>query len=283
MTQTWRSDRTRQEALATIFDAPEIIFFDTETTGLKPESDYIIEIAALKCRMSEGVQLTEIDRLYQNFKPPFAISQKISDLTGITNEYLADQPSFEAFFPKLQSFFGNHPVIAAYNTPFDSAFMKSSYNRLGKNFVTSGEIDILEMARDCIGNKEVKNFKLASVAALFGLDDAKFHSAIDDILVTKNLFDVLFKSYLDKDVPSTNNLPKPQIISVSYYDKYQLRRIYVETDVGTVYFDLRIKCWGTKDVDLSTIDMEYVEQSAWRLTGATVQKEFEKFKGKITA
>ena len=283
MTQTWRSGRTRQEILETLFNAPEIIFFDTETTGLKPESDYIIEIAAIKCKMTEGVQLVEIDRLYQNFEPPFAISEKISELTGLTNEYLAGMTSFESFFPKLANFFGAHPVIAAYNTPFDSAFMKNSYARLGKSFEPAGEIDVLEMARDCIGSKEVENFKLATVAALFGLEDAKFHSAIDDILVTKNLFDVFFQCYLEKNDSVEKDLIIPHVFSVSFYEKYQLRRIYVETDVGTVFFDLRMKRWGTKDANMDMIDMEHVEQAAWRLTGSSDQRTFEKFKGKITA
>ena len=101
--------------------------------------------------------------------------------------------------------------------------------------------------------------------------------------MSAKLFDIFFTLYLDSPKSLTSDKIVPKVLSVSFYEKYQLRRLYVETDAGTVYYDLRMKRWGTKDADMNVIDMERVEQNAWKLTGSSCQKEFEKVRGKVTA
>lgn len=289
MSKTWRSNQTRDLTLSTMFEYPEFIFFDTETTGFSAQKEYIIELAAIKYAMTSGVQLEETGRLHLYFKPPFAISEKISELTGITNEFLADKPTFEDRFSEILDFFGASPVVLAWNEPFDTRFMSSSYERAAPNgeqqFQPSVRLDVLEMARDRVNKEDTQNYKLATVAALFGLEDAQFHSAIEDVRVTKRLFDIFFKEYLDDSLTSsTTSKTRPHISSLSSYEGFKgLNRIYVNTDSGTVFYDLRTKTWGEKDTDMDLLDMEYIEKTAWNLTGSTCQKEFEKFKGKVTA
>ena len=282
MTQTWRSNTTRDLTLSTVFEFSEFIFLDTETTGLNPKNDYIIELAAIKYRM-DGVYLVEADRLHLYLKPPFMVNEKITELTGITNEFLSDKPTWEDAFPQIYEFFGETPVIAAYNTPFDKGFMAASYERSGARFEPVCELDVLEMARDCVRKEETKNYKLGTIATLFGFD-APFHSAIEDIRVTKQLFDVFLKQYMDQAPDTAKTKIQPRISTVSFWEGYKgFNRIYVQTDSGNFYYDIRTKVWGTKDSDFDEIDMEFVEKAAWNMTGASNQKEFEKFKGKVTA
>lgn len=66
----------------------EIVFFDTETTGLNPEKDQIIELAAALVT-ENGIEL-KIDafcKLPEGEKIP----EKIVDLTHITDDMLADK------------------------------------------------------------------------------------------------------------------------------------------------------------------------------------------------
>ena len=76
----------------------EFCVFDTETTGLDPGVEYLTEIGAVIVRNGEVVE--EFDTFVKPGKP---ITSKITELTGITNEMVADAPgekeALEAFLP----------------------------------------------------------------------------------------------------------------------------------------------------------------------------------------
>ena len=65
----------------------EFCVFDTETTGLDPGCEYLTEIGAVLVR--DGQVVDEFDTFV---KPPKPITPKITELTGITNEMVADAP-----------------------------------------------------------------------------------------------------------------------------------------------------------------------------------------------
>ena len=65
----------------------EFCVFDTETTGLDPGCEYLTEIGAVLVRNGQVVE--EFDTFV---RPPKPITPKITELTGITNEMVADAP-----------------------------------------------------------------------------------------------------------------------------------------------------------------------------------------------
>ena len=149
--ECWRNDHVKKEVLKALSEHNEIIFFDTETTGFSSTNDRIIEIAAIKVEKTIDDKFIVRDSFHEYIRPRFPIPEKITEITGITNEMLEDKPFEEDVFPVVYEFFGEAPaIICAHNTPFDMRFLKSLYNRYGKTIQPMYELDTLEMARDLV-------------------------------------------------------------------------------------------------------------------------------------
>ena len=105
-------------------DKRNYVVFDLETTGLSPIDNEITEIGAVK--VIDGKVSDTFEMLV---KPNQKISQKITDLTGITNEMVADKPLIEEVLPKFIDFVEGLPLVA-HNVDFDYGFLCENYNRV---------------------------------------------------------------------------------------------------------------------------------------------------------
>ena len=286
--EKWRSAYNRREVIKALSEYSEIIFFDVETTGFNAETDRIIEIGAIRFKMSDSNSLIKLDTLHEFIQPPFPISSEITELTGITNEQLSECPKEDDVFEKIMSFFGSDPdVVCAHNTPFDMRFLKALYFRNNcKTIIPRYELDTLEMARELVTSMEAENHKLVTLAKVFSLGKGlPAHSAIGDTQKTAELFEILYKRYLNIDkAKSVAGKRKAIISSINFWPGYRgFSRIYVQTDMGCVYFEPRTSAWYPKDADISRIDMEWVEREAIRLTESDNLKQFAKYSGRLVA
>jgi len=128
------------------------IFFDTETTGLSPESgDRIIEIG---CVEMVSRRLTGNNKhFYVN--PERKNSEDAVKIHGLTDEFLADKPVFAAIADELMEYLAGAEIII-HNAAFDVGFLNEELRRLGrKPFHTHvGKItDSLLMAREMFPGK----------------------------------------------------------------------------------------------------------------------------------
>lgn len=115
-----------------------MIVFDTETTGFdKPgnapldKQPKIIEFAGIK--VDDGT-LEEIGRLEFLVDPQQVITEKIIEVTGITNEMLQDPAvlPFPAHFENLAEFFRGERTMAAHNVGFDRRMLEFDLRRIDK-------------------------------------------------------------------------------------------------------------------------------------------------------
>ena len=114
---------------------------DIETTGLSPEWDEIIELAAI--HYVKGVKTAEYLTLVH---PENAVDEYITELTGITNEMLADAPTINECIGTFANFVGNS-ILVGYNVNFDINFIYDNMVQcLGKP-LSNDFVDVMRIAR----------------------------------------------------------------------------------------------------------------------------------------
>ena len=104
---------------------PIITYLDLETTGATPLRDRITEIALVS--FENGI---EVARWQTLVNPEKSIPAFIQQLTGITNEMVANAPTFKEVAGLLAEYLDG-AVLVAHNVRFDHGFLKSEYKRIG--------------------------------------------------------------------------------------------------------------------------------------------------------
>lgn len=160
----------------------KIIFFDTETTGLNPEKDQIIELAAVLVT-SKGIEL-KIDafcKLPEGEKLP----DKIVELTHITDDMLADKgiaykEACGIFCNMIHS--DSEVLLVAHNIQFDLMFTLEMFKRCGMvpKAPKLRALDTLTVYKD----RAAYPHKLENAIQHYGLTGKvqNSHRAIDDVL-----------------------------------------------------------------------------------------------------
>ena len=162
------------------------IVFDLETTGLNPASEEITEIAAV--RVVEG----EIRDSFQTYVNPHKpIPAEITELTGISDETVADAPDLDKAVPEFLAWAGEgqYPLVA-HNAGFDMGFLRTACQRLGieREFTS---IDTLEMSRLMLPH--MHKFKLNILAKELQVGPFEHHRASEDAAVLGRIYVKLLK------------------------------------------------------------------------------------------
>lgn len=160
--------------------AEEYIVIDVETTGLSPDDDRIIEVAAVKCENDRIV-----DSFHSLINPGRRIPSNVTKLTGIKNADVAGAPDMDTVAPELSEFIDNLPLVA-HNANFDIKFISNAFKRAG---VSKGMlyIDTLALARNAYPN--MPNHKLSTLINELGLlDHEQEHRAMSDVEATQRLY-----------------------------------------------------------------------------------------------
>lgn len=149
---------------------------DTETTGLDPQTDRLIEIAAIRVRAGK-----ETARFETLVKPGRKLSKAIVDLTGITDDELINAPEPQDALQQFMDFLKDD-IIVAHNANFDVNFLYDSMQRCGMKPLENNFVDTMRLAK-CI-RPDLNNYKLATLAKAYRIAQPKAHRALADCETT---------------------------------------------------------------------------------------------------
>ena len=163
-------------------DAPlngEVIVFDLETTGLKPSLEEITEIAAVLVR--DG-QIIDTFQTYVNPHKP--IPPEITELTGISDETVANAPELAAALPRFLEFASGRALVA-HNAGFDMSFLRAACEKL-QITAEFTSIDTLEMSRILLPH--LSKHKLNILAKELAVGPFEHHRASEDAMVLARIW-----------------------------------------------------------------------------------------------
>ncbi|HET7582403.1 MAG TPA: polyribonucleotide nucleotidyltransferase, partial [Candidatus Limnocylindria bacterium] len=157
---------------------PEFVVFDLETTAMKPENGYIVDLAALKVRGGEVV-----DRFESLVNPGRSIVGH--QIHGLSDEDVQSAPTAAEVLTNFAQWVGDAPLVA-HNVAFDVPFvLRHLPNDVA--WKPSAVYDTLELAYQLY--PDAGAYKLADlVRFVFGRDHAAAHRAMPDAQATADLF-----------------------------------------------------------------------------------------------
>lgn len=163
----------------------DYVVLDFETTGLDPEWNDIIEVAALK--VINGIIIKKYTTLVN---PDYEIDEFITELTGITNDMLLNAPDIKNVLPELLEFVGDSIVIA-HNANYDINFLYDKcMNELDIPF-KNDFIDTLRISRRLF--KDFENHKLSTLVKNFNIEIDSLHRSLSDSVAAYKIYEYMKK------------------------------------------------------------------------------------------
>ncbi|WP_420836577.1 PolC-type DNA polymerase III [Anaerosphaera multitolerans] len=160
-------------------DKDTFVVFDIETTGFSARTDEITEIGAVKIK--DGII---IDRYSQLVNPVIPIPQVVVELTGISNAFVANEPTIDLVIPEFYEFCKDS-ILVAHNANFDMSFIKRDMRKYGFNHKFP-VLDTLSLARAVV--KDTKRFNLGTLSKKLGVTLVNAHRAVNDAEATAEVF-----------------------------------------------------------------------------------------------
>ncbi|MGI6781869.1 MAG: PolC-type DNA polymerase III [Acholeplasmataceae bacterium] len=176
-----------------------ILVFDFETTGVNPSFDEIIEIGAIKLeKINDNYEV--VDELSVLIKQDFPLPPKITEITGITDEMLAQNGvTRDVAFQMFNNLYTKDCLLIAYNIQFDIWFLINLYRKEFDKFfeIENDLLDAMAVYKDF----HAYPHRLESALATYPVGVPNSHRASDDAKAT-----YLLLKKMEAELPSRINL-----------------------------------------------------------------------------
>lgn len=208
------------------------VSIDLETTGLNPKTDKIIEIGAV--RVIDGERRETFAAL---INPGRKLEPQIVELTGLSDEDLADAPYIEEILPDALDFIGDLPLLG-HSVLFDFSFLKKAAVNSRMVFEKQA-VDTLKIARKYLADLEHRN--LDYLCGHYQIPHHA-HRALADAEATVLLYERLAEQFYSEEDALFH--PQPLNFKVKRDTpaaKAQKERLYRLTEQHKISLDLEIE------------------------------------------
>ncbi len=154
---------------------------DLETTGLSPEYDDIIEVAAVKV-----VDGNIVERFSSLINPLFEIPEFITKLTGITNDMLSSAPTIQEVLPRFIEFLGDATLLG-HNVSFDINFLYDACLQYLDKPLRNNCVDTMRISRLLFPSEE--HHRLEDLRQRLNVSVSRSHRALDDVIATMDCYE----------------------------------------------------------------------------------------------
>ena len=196
--------------LSVVYEKATFVAFDTETTGLKPDENRVVEIGAVKFD-KDGI----ISRFSILIDPECSMPPEAGAVNNITDEMLKGQPLFKEVAKDFLQFIQN-TVLVAHNASFDIAFINAELKRCRMGKLTNKFVDTLIFTKEVF--PRLDSYKLQELAKRFEIVAFAAHRAEDDARVCMEVFEHV----ADKFIASNQDM-------ISYWEKQYNVDDYIKT------------------------------------------------------
>ena len=167
--------------------------FDTETTGLDPASEQIIQIGATRL---VGGKLLKGESFDQLVNPLKLIPVAGIPIHGITQDMVKGKPTIDQVLPSFHAYVQD-TVLVAHNAAFDMRFLQLQEAVAGVRF-DQPVLDTLLLS--AVLHPEQESHRLEAIAERFNVTVIGRHTALGDALVTAEVFQKMIPVLADMGI-----------------------------------------------------------------------------------
>ncbi|MCK0096379.1 3'-5' exonuclease [Yoonia sp. F2084L] len=158
------------------------VVFDSETTGLDPQKDDVVQLGAVRVVNGRVILAETFDTLVNPGRPIPAQSTRVH---GIDDTMVADAPDFAAVHETFRAYTAD-AVLVAHNAPFDMAFL----NRGGVGF-ENPVMDTVHLSAIVFGGSAVHTLDALCERLEITIPEELRHTGLGDAMATAQAFAAL--------------------------------------------------------------------------------------------
>lgn len=191
-----------------------LIFFDIESTGVSISKDKIIELCAIKIMPDKSRTM-----LLQRFYPEMPIPPSATEIHGITDEMVKNEPTFREKAKEIAAFFSGCD-LAGYNiAKFDIPLLVEELLRSGLNENPFEKVKVID-SLSIYFKKEPRN--LAAALKFYANEEiVNAHSAEADVEASIKVLNGQLEKY--SDLPATTDALHEMFVQENDFLDYDRR------------------------------------------------------------
>jgi len=159
------------------------VVFDTETTGLDPDKDDVVQIGAVRIVKGRWVEGEVFDTLVNPGRPLPVASTRVH---GISDAMVAGAPSMAEAGRRFRQF-AEGAVLVAHNAPFDMAFLRRDADAVGAS-LDSPVLDTVLLSATLYGAEATHTLDAIADRLEVDIPDSLRHTALGDAEATAAVF-----------------------------------------------------------------------------------------------